>query len=93
MPPDGERVSSLKGDHRELLLSRWKNGKPATSLLAPPGLKFDNQCWSNEPDWIVSQSEGTADVYAHHLPSGKVYRLTQVGDVNRPDLRVKVSRK
>lgn len=88
LPPDGSLVSSLKGDHHELLLWNWENGDLVARVPAPPGETFDNQTWSNDPDWIVSQSEKEIDVYAHHIPTGKSYRLTHLGDVDRPDLKV-----
>ena len=62
---------------------------PLNRMIAPSGLKFDNQFWSNHPDWIVSQSEGTyVDVYIHQISASRAIRVTDSGDCNRADLYV-----
>ena len=85
---NGDLVSNLTGNHTELLLRRWEDAERMDEVLAPDGLHFDNHSWAHQGDWIVYQSEKSADVYAHHLSKREAYRLTAVGDVNRPDLRV-----
>jgi len=87
--PDGHRVSSLGRDHKRLSLRDWKTSEAVHGVIAPSGLKFDNQFWSNHPDWIVSQSEGAhVDVYIHQISANWTIRVTDSGDCNRADLYV-----
>lgn len=87
LSPDGDLVSNLSANHKQLALRDWMTGDVVHTLDAPPDLQFDNQFWSNHPDWIVSQSEGERqDVYIHRVSDNRYLRVTSSGDVNRPDL-------
>jgi len=89
LSPDATLVTNLGGDHKELALRAWSDGNVRRVIHAPPGLKFDNQFWSNHPDWIASQSEGDAsDIYIHRVSTDTPYRATFTGDCSRPDLFV-----
>ena len=89
LSPDG-RLITVNGEGHELLhLYDWQNLRPVGFVSAPPGLKFDNQYWSNHPDWLVSTSEGTSrDIFLHHVPSDSSFKVTSSGDCDRADLFV-----
>jgi uncharacterized protein (TIRG00374 family) len=87
LSPDGLLIT-VNGEGHELLnLYDWHNLRPVGFVSAPPDLKFDNQFWSNHPEWLVSTSEGvSADIYLHHVPSDTSFRVTTIGDCDRADL-------
>ena len=87
--PDGQRVTRNEDGHRTLSLVNPADGKVAGAVHAPQGATFDNQFWSNHPDWVTSQTEGkTTDILIHHVPSDGVAQVTHLGDAGRPDLFV-----
>ena len=94
LSPDGELVTNNSRDHRKLLLRRWLNSTTLSSVEAPSGLKFDNQFWSNDQDWIASKSEGdkTSNIFIHQVSQNKAWQVTFTGDCDRPDLFVKRAR-
>jgi len=85
--PDGKLITRNEDGHRKLSLVDAARGKSGGAVHAPPGATFDNQFWSNDPDWIVSQTEGkSTDLLIHHVPSDRVAQVTRLGDAGRPDL-------
>lgn len=89
LPPDGSLITVNGGGHEVLDLYDWRSLRPAAAVSAPPGLKFDNQFWSNHPQWLVSTSEGaTQDIFLHHIPGNTAFRVTSSGDCDRADLFV-----
>ena len=85
--PDGKLITRNEDGHRKLSLVDASRGKAVGAVHAPPGTTFDNQFWSNDPDWIVSQTEGkSTDLLIHHVPSDRVAQVTRLGDAGRPDL-------
>ncbi|MEI6970393.1 MAG: hypothetical protein WCL44_02665 [bacterium] len=85
--PDGELVTCNQNDHSRLNIIQHSTGKNVGSVSAPAGMKFDNQFWSNDPDWLVSVSEGPAqDIFIHHAASNLYFRVTGTGNCDRPDL-------
>lgn len=89
LSPNGERITVNSRSHLELTLFDQLTGEKIGTLNAPSGYKFDNQFWSNDPDWIVSISEGNeADVYVHQVSTNQSWQVTQTGDCDRPDLYI-----
>ncbi len=89
LSPDGNVVTVNNKDHTRLQMYNWKTLQKVGHISSPPGLKFDNQFWSNHPQWLVSTSEGqTNDIFIHHLTSDSSFQLTSTGDCDRADLYV-----
>jgi hypothetical protein len=89
LSPDGEFFTSLDRSHTRLSIRSWTSGGVRSVVEAPLGLKFDNQFWSNHPDWLVSRSEGEEeDIYLHRVSTGTATRVTFSGGADRPDLHV-----
>lgn len=89
LSPDGRLITVNDRSHTKLHLYQWQNLQPAGYVSAPEGMKFDNQFWSNHPQWLVSTSEGAgSNIYLHHIPSNSSYRMTSTGDSDRADLFV-----
>lgn len=89
LSPDGSLVTVNGGRHDELHLYNWDNLSLAAMIKAPPGLKFDNQFWSNHPQLLVATSEGEdRDIYLQNWRSNESLRLTESGDCDRADLHV-----
>jgi Tol biopolymer transport system component len=87
LSPDGNLFTRLDRSHTRLDLRTWSAGTVRGVIESPRGLKFDNQFWSNHPDWVVSRSEGDEeDIYAHQVSTGRAVRITTSGDADRPDL-------
>ena len=87
--PDGRFITVNAGDHRRLSLRDSRTGREARSVPAPPGMSFDNQRWSNHPDWIVSIREGERrPVLLHRASDGRSWRITAHDDCDRPALFV-----
>lgn len=87
--PDGNRITVNGKKHRVLKLYNWNSLQPAGRIHAPAGRQFDNQFWSNSPEWIVSTAEGKRhDIFIHHVRSDAAYQLTTSGDCDRADLYV-----
>ncbi len=89
LSPDGSRVTVNGRKHRVLNFYQWNTLKKVGQVHAPTGRKFDNQLWSNSPDWLVSTSEGErTDIFLHHILSDTAYQVTTSGDCDRADLFV-----
>lgn len=89
LSPDGKRVTVNGPKHRVLYLYQWENLKRAGAIHAPAGRRFDNQFWSNNPQWLTSTTEGKRnDIFLHHVASDTSYQLTTNGDSDRADLYV-----
>lgn len=89
LSPDGKRVTNNEGDHRKLAIRDAASGARLGTVNAPPGLAFDNQWWSNDPNWLASKSEGLfEDVFVHDLLKNEAVRVTFIGQCDRPDLFV-----
>ncbi len=87
LSPDGRLVTCNTGDHRSLALVGRDDGARAALLVAPPGLRLDNQSWSNHPDWIVGVEEGRGAILAQQVSTGLAWRVVE-GGCDRPDLFV-----
>lgn len=88
LSPDGRLVTVNGKNHRILHLYHWDTLKSAGNINAPVREKFDNQFWSNSPDWLVSVSEGSRDLFIHHVSENRSYRVTWTGGCDRADLFV-----
>jgi Tol biopolymer transport system component len=89
LSPDGALVSNNLRDHKTLALRSWETGEIISSITPNTGDRFDNQFWSNHPDWIAGMSEGKQnDIYVHRVSQNRTYRVTTCGGCNRPDLYV-----
>jgi hypothetical protein len=86
--PDGTNVTRNEGDHMRLALHDTTSTNIKSHLQAPEGRKTDNQFWSTHPDWIVSMDEESGHIYAHRVSDNSVYRITEEGGGDRPDLWV-----
>ncbi len=89
LSPDGNRVTVNGHKHRVLHLYQWENLKKVGQIHAPTGRSFDNQLWSNNPQWLTSTTEGKLnDIFLHHVTSDSTYQITTSGDCDRADLYV-----
>ena len=89
MPPSGKLVSNLQSGHKKMALIDWSTGETRFTIDAPPGEKFDNQAWSNEEDWLVSESEVNGhNIYVHEISANRATRVTEGGNDQRPDLHI-----
>ncbi len=94
LSPDGGLVTSLAGSHTKLHLRSWESGESVSVIDAPAGFRFDNQFWSNHPDWIASQVElekkVPGDIYIHQVSKNRAIQVTFTAGCDRPDLFVQV---
>ena len=89
LSPDGNLVTVNTQKHRVLSFFNWENLKEVAQIHAPSGMQFDNQLWSNNPEWLSSTSEGEVNnIFLHHAPSNTSYQMTTSGDSDRADLFV-----
>ena len=87
--PDGRLATINVDGHHELWLVDAQTGKEQHRLRAPEGARLDNQKWSNHRDWIVGIIEGEAqDIVVQRVTDGRVWRVTDEGDADRPELWV-----
>jgi Tol biopolymer transport system component len=87
LSPDGSLFTRLDRSHTRLDLRTWSSGTVRSVIESPRGMKFDNQFWSNHPDWVASRSEGDEEnIYAHQVSTGRAVRITSSGGADRPDL-------
>ncbi|AGF79149.1 hypothetical protein UWK_02613 [Desulfocapsa sulfexigens DSM 10523] len=87
--PDGSKVTVNGGKHRILHIHQWDSLKKIGQIHAPTGKQFDNQLWSNSPQWLVSTTEGKRrDLFLHHINSDSSFQITTSGDCDRGDLYV-----
>lgn len=93
LSPNGKLVTSLGGRHTKLYLRSWESGESVSSIDAPAGFRFDNQFWSNHPDWIASQAElekkAPGDIYIHQISRNLAFQVTFTEGCDRPDLFVR----
>ncbi len=89
LSPDGARVTNNLRGHKRLALLSWDDGTELGVVAAPEGHKFDNQFWSNHPDWLASMTEGRdGDIFIHRISVDRAFRITALGGCDRPDLFV-----
>jgi hypothetical protein len=87
--PDGHLVTVNDGRHQRLNFHEAASGVRRGGIDAPPGLRFDNQFWSNHADWIVSLAEGDGgNVFIHQVSANRSLQVTSGGGCDRPDLFV-----
>ncbi|MBP7008412.1 MAG: PD40 domain-containing protein [Kiritimatiellae bacterium] len=87
--PDDRLVTVNLDGHDQLALRDSRTGEERGRVPAPAGLRLDNQQWSNRPEWIMTVREGPRrDILAQRVADGRVWRLTDDGDADRPDLFV-----
>ena len=92
LSPDSTLVTVNGQSHDKLYLFKLETLEKSGYVSSPYGMKFDNQYWSNDAQWIVSTSEGNhRDIYIHHVPSDSSFQLTETGDSDRADLFVSPS--
>jgi len=90
LDPEGRRVTNNLDGHRELALLDWASGDRVGVVHAPAGVRFDNQFWSNHPDWIAAVTEGASRrVLLLHVPTDRAIFATDEADCDRPDLAVR----
>lgn len=86
LSPDGRYVTVNDLNHKNLHIFNIKTLKKHR-VPTPPDMRFDDQFWSNHPDWLVSSSDGDfSDIFIHHVRNGTTKRVTFTGDCNRADL-------
>ena len=87
--PDDRLVTVNLDGHDQLALRDSRTGEERGRVPAPAGFMLDNQQWSNRPEWIMTVREGPRrDILAQRVADGRVWRLTDDGDADRPDLFV-----
>lgn len=87
LSPDGKFVTVNSGDHTALYLYNSTSRQKSGQVSAPPGERFDNQFWSNHPDWIVATSEGNKkNIFIHNVKKGSYLQVTSGNDCDRGDL-------
>ena len=93
LSPEETRVTDNRGDHKQLFVRDWKSGEHIATLDAPHGTTFDNQWWSNHPDWIVSRTEQrhNQDIWLHRVGDNLHWKVTFTGDCDRPDFYARSS--
>lgn len=89
LSPDARYVTVNQRDHTEAALHDILDGTRWKTIAAPPGMKLDDQAWSNHPDWIASVGEGAHRyIMVHRVSDGKAWRVAPESDCARPDLFV-----
>ena len=87
--PDGKLVTNLLSGHDRIGLISPDDGSRRRVLKAPDGLTYDNQFWTNDPNWIAGETEGRQrDIILIHSRTGNVLRVTNVGDATRGDVYI-----
>jgi dipeptidyl aminopeptidase/acylaminoacyl peptidase len=85
--PDGTLITNLLDGHQRLALLATSDGSRQRILEAPAGITYDNQFWTNHPDWIAGETEGsTTDIVLINARDGHVRQITEVGDASRADV-------
>jgi len=85
--PDTRWITVNALDHLQLMLHASNGQGTARPLRSPVEVPLDNQKWSNHPDWIAGIIETPAkDIMVQSVPEGQIWRLTDLGDADRPDL-------
>lgn len=88
LSPDGSLITVNGKDHRVLYLYHWDSLNLAGKIHAPAGEKFDNQLWSNDPDWLSSVTERSKEVFISNISNDKSFRITRSGNCERAELFV-----
>ncbi|MFU8780888.1 MAG: hypothetical protein ACNA71_07670 [Kiritimatiellia bacterium] len=84
---NNEWITVNAGDHLTLTLHDSGTGKATKTIPAPAAHPLDNQKWSNHREWVAGIVEHPAqDIIIQFVPDGRVWRITDVGDADRPDL-------
>jgi hypothetical protein len=86
LSPDGRFATNNLDGHQELAIFDRKDGSVVKKVLAPQGIKTDNQFWSNHADWIASIDEETGHILAHRVSDGKAWKLSDKDGGDRPDV-------
>lgn len=90
MSPDGTLVTNLLNDHENLDLIKPDSGDRVRLLEAPAGVVYDNQYWTNHPDWIAGELEGDKhDIILINATDGRVRRITNEGRATRGDVYIR----
>ena len=85
-PDFTKTINNLHG-HKELAIRDVKSKEILQKISAPTDQRFDNQTWSNHPDWIVSVNEGRFnEIFVHYLPDNTNYQITRLGNTDYPNL-------
>ena len=89
-PDFSKTINNLHG-HKELAIRDVKTKKVLQKISAPQDQRFDNQTWSNHPEWIISVNEGRFnEIFVHYLPDNSNYQITRVGNADYPDLHLEL---
>jgi hypothetical protein len=87
--PDNRWIMVNLDGHTRLALHDGRTGELRRVVHAPEGQMLDNQSWSNQPGWIAAIREGRRqDAVLQDTETGATWRITDEGDVDRPDLYV-----
>ncbi|MBN1809906.1 MAG: carboxypeptidase regulatory-like domain-containing protein [Planctomycetes bacterium] len=90
--PCGAYVMNNTGTHTTLEIRDWDGSNKFTldATTCQPDGEWDNQHWSNHPDYIAVQGEVlvTGEVYIMHVSANDCTRVTWVGNTRYPDLYV-----
>lgn len=93
LSPDGKFVTVNNLNHTALHLYNTDTLKKISKVPTPANIHFDNQFWSNHPQWIVSSSEGKfSDIFIHHIQDGRSQRITFSGESDRGDLFIPIQK-
>ncbi len=85
--PTGKYITVNGNKHRFLHLYQGDSLLIAGRVSAPDGNTFDNQYWSNHPDWLVSTSErGGNNIFIHQVSTDTAFQMTTSNDCDRGDL-------
>lgn len=88
--PDIKLITRNVGGHAKMFLLSFSDGKEIGSIAPPPNEKFDNQFWSNHPDWITSidENKNGRSIWIHQVSKNKAYKIEGTLNCDRPDLFV-----
>lgn len=87
LSPDGNRVSNNLHGHKEVAIRKFSDGTIADTVSHPGKWTFDNQCFSNDNNWITSVNEGPYnEVFLHQIDIDRWVQVTDIGDADYPDL-------
>lgn len=90
LSPAGGKVTVNVSGHLKLNIFDSRKGNRVDAITAPRGATFDNQYWSNNPDWIASRSEGDGEhVYLHQVSTNRYWKITSLDGSDRPDVFLK----
>lgn len=88
--PDSKHITNLRHRHVELFIRDTLSGEQVRTVTAPADYRFDNQVWSNHPDYMTSVIEGPInEIFIHQVWDDTKTQVTAMGDCDHPDLFVK----